>query len=64
MSYRCPQPTANSGRERRKAPVDRRFQAIRPTGLGRTGEDPRSQDEGRALTASQSISGIQLGCTC
>ena len=29
MSYRCPQPTANSGRERRKAQVDRRFQATR-----------------------------------
>ena len=28
-SYRCPQPTANSGRERRKAKVDGRFQAIR-----------------------------------
>lgn len=39
MSYRCPQPTAHSGRERRKAQVDRRFQAIRATGLI---ERPRS----------------------
>ena len=39
MSYRCPQPTAHSGRVRRKAQVDRRFQAVRAIGLI---ERPRS----------------------
>ena len=35
MSYRCPQPTANSGRERRKAQVDRRFQLFAPAAICR-----------------------------